>query len=645
MEKLYLISNNGKKRPIYNISKNGSNINVLKHDKIRKTEINHFIENGMACCEDFQVNNTKAIPEKNCQTNRNFIDISHSYIKKTYKIFNEKKDQCILNQYYVKFEENNSESQKLFFPDCKASTKVSDLMDCYSKHLPLNETQLIKHVSCSSKNQFNAFQLYKEVSQLFNQNSLLPIYNEFVLLMSNLLEKQTNYCLIDYIRKESNIVRFFPRYLIYTPQFASQTLNFPFPLDTKLSTSFDDSKYLSPSIHNLAPSCNKCLLPGFHPITAWLLPPSYFEKGGQLKKSSRFLNGMPRNLFNTCFSIKNILTVESTYLLVSNLNKEEFEYCKKENFFLMEEKCKESIYYFDDYKPKIGTEIDEQLTLNNIKFYGHDAFTKNIDHAIQNSIFCGFVSMESANEYRNININNEMKNEYFENNKNSRDLKINSSPFINTTKIIKNGKTFPNILSDCDIFLKNNYNLFNYWSKNMQLSPLEEKIPLLIPRIKCLIKEKRTPDSNLTIIKPCYLLLWNYNIRNCNNTTKDINWINIQCRFARLKYFGEAYETSVPINLNPHKEIILDQLSRIRNVDEARVFAWMLAGCMQYTINELLVDSHTKSLFFNNKYPKITEINYFGNCIKNGPFTGFPDSPLDCHGKIKWNLLKELVES
>lgn len=645
MEKLYLITNNEKKRPIYNISKNCSNLNFFKHEKIRKTEIDHFIENGTACCEDFLIENIKGNADTDFQTiNRKIIDTPHSYIKKACKIYNEKKDNCILNQYCVKFRENNSESEKLFFPNFKASTKVSDSIDYYSKYLSLNEAQLIKHALCSSKNQFNAFQLYKEVSQLFNQSSLLPIYNEYVFLMSNLLGKEVNYCLIDYIRKESNIVKLFPRYLIYTPQFTSQTLSFPFSMDTKLLKSFDDSPHLLPSIHSLAPSCNKCLLPGFHPITAWLLPPSYFKKGGQLKKSSGFLNGMPCNLFNTCFSIKNTLTVESTYLFVSNLNKEEFEYCKRENFFLMEEKCKESIYYFDDYKLKIGTEIDEELTLSNKAFYNQNIFTEKIKHTIQNSIFCGFVSIESACE-KCPSINHEMKNTCFENDINSRDLKINSNTFINIAKVMNiNERIFPNILSDCDIFLKNNYNLFN-WSKNMQLDSLEEKIPLLIPRIKCLIKERRTPDSNHTIIKPCYLLLWNYNIRNCNNTTKDINWINIQCKFARLKYFGEAYETSIPINLNPHKEIILDQLNRIRNIDEARVFAWMLAGCMQYTINELLIDSYTKSLFFSNRYLGITEINYFGNCIKNGPFSGFPDSPLDCHGKIKWNLLKELVES
>ncbi|KAH8584159.1 uncharacterized protein ELE39_001662 [Cryptosporidium sp. chipmunk genotype I] len=646
MEKLYLIDKNGKKRPIYNISKNSSN-NIFKHEKIRKTEISHFIDHGITRCKDFQIN-FQENPEINYQTiNRGIVDSSHSYIKKSHKAFNEKKNYCKLNQYCVKFKENSLETERLFVSDYKNPTEVSDSMNCYSKHLSLNETQLINRTSYNSKNQFNAFQLYKHASQLFNQNSILPIYNEFVFLMSNFLRKQTNYCLIDYICKESNIVRFFPRFLIYYPQFISQALNSPIPIEHQLSiASFCDQSYLLPPIHNLAPSCNKCLLPGFHPITAWLLPPSYFEKGGQLKKISWFLNGMPINLFNTCFSIKNILTVESTYLFVSNLNKEEFEYYKRENFFLVEERCKESIYYFDDYKPKIGPEGDQDLILNNKMACHQNNFAKRIDCTIQNSIFCGFVSIDSAND-KYSSIFHERKNTNIDYNIKSRDLKIYSnSPTNNTNFININEKVFPNIISDCDIFLKNNYNLYNYWSKDMQLNTLEEKIPLLIPRIKCSMKENRALDSSLTIIKPCYLLLWNYNIRNCNNTTKDINWISIQCRFFRLKFFGRAYENSIPINLNPHKEIILDQLNRIRNVDEARVFAWMLAGCMQYTINELLIDSYTKSLFFSNNCIRITdEINCFSNCIKSGPFSGFPDSPLDCNGKIKWRILKELVES
>ncbi|CUV05639.1 unnamed protein product [Cryptosporidium hominis] len=641
MEKLYLISNNGKKRTIYNISKNSSNNNIFKHEKIRKTEISHIIDYGITRCEDFQINFQENL-EKDYQTiNHGIIDVTHSNTKNNYKTFNECKDHCKLNQCFMKFKENSLETGKLLFSDYKNTTEVSDSINCYSKYPLLNETQLINHTLYNSKNQFNTLQLNKEVSQLFSQSSIFPIYNEFVFLMSNLLRK-TNFCLVDYIHKESNIVKFFPRYLIYYPQITSQPLNFPIPMDTQfLISSFGYPSYPLPPIHNIAPSCNKCLLPGFHPITAWLLPPSYFEKG-QLKKSAWFLNGMPTNLFNTCFSIKSMLTVESTYLFVSNLNKEEFEYCKRENFFLLEERCKESIYYFDDYKPKLGTDSEQDLILNKKSCF-QNSFSKRIDYTIQNSIFCGFVCIESAEKYSSVL--HERNNTNFECNIKPGDLKIHSSSSTNGTKIINiNEKVHPNVISDCDIFLKSD-NLRDYSNKDLQLNNLEEKITLLIPRIKCLMKESRAIDSNLTILKPCYLLLWNYNIRNCNNTTKDINWINIQCKFVRLKFFGQAYENSIPINLNPHKEIILDQLNRIRNVDEARVFAWMLAGCMQHTINELLIDSYTKSLFFSNSYIRITdEINYFSNCIKSGPFSGFPDSPLDCHGRIKWKILEELVE-
>ncbi|KAK9172979.1 hypothetical protein CmeUKMEL1_02330 [Cryptosporidium meleagridis] len=643
MEKLYLISNNGKKRTIYNISKNSSNSNIFKHEKIRKTEISHIIDYGMTHCEDFQINFQKNLENDYKTINNGIIDVAHSNTKNSYKTLDEYKDHCKLNQCFVKFKENSLETERLLFPDYKNTTEFSDSVNYYSKYPLLNGTQLINHTLYNSKNQFNTLQLNKEVSQLFSQSSIFPIYNEFVFLMSNLLRKQTNFCLIDYINKESNIVKFFPRYLIYYPQIICQALNFPIPMDTQFSiSSFGYPPYLLPPIHNIAPSCNKCLLPGFHPITALLLPPSYFEKGGQLKKSSWFLNGMPTNLFNTCFSIKNILTVESTYLFVSKLNKEEFEYCKRENFFLLEEWCKESIYYFDDYKPKLGTESEQDLMLNKKSCF-QNSFSKRIDYAVQNSIFCGFVCIESTEKYSSIL--HERKNTNFEYNIKPEDLKIYSSSSANATKIINiNEKVLPYVISDCDIFLKSD-NLHNCSNKDLQLNHLEEKITLLIPRIKCLMKESRAIDSNLTILKPCYLLLWNYNIRNCNNTTKDINWINIQCKFVRLKFFGQAYENSIPINLNPHKEIILDQLNRIRNVDEARVFAWMLVGCMQHTINELLIDSCTKSLFFSNSYIRITdEINYFCNCIKSGPFSGFPDSPLDCHGRIKWKILEELVE-
>lgn len=629
-----------KKRSVCNIYKNGSNINIFKHKKIRKTDISCFTNDGTACYENSQMkNNQESELNVEFQTiNRNIIDIPHLCFKKIYRMFQEKKDDRIFNNNFLQVRENHYKSEN-FLPCFKIPTKD---FECYQKSLSLIESQLTKYMSPYDKSQFRTLQFHREIYPSFDQSYLTPIYNEFILSLSNCLGKQEDDFSIDCLRKESNVARFFPRHLAYSPQFISQT-NVPFQINIQPSMPpTNHQSHLLSSIHNLVPSCNKCLLPGFHSITAWLLPPTYFEKG-RLKQSYWFLNGMPANLLNTCFSVKNILTVESTYLFASKSNKEEFEHYKKENFFLKEEICKESIYYFDDFKENIGTEIDGTVH-NKKQFKNEDNLTRNIDYFIQCPIFCGFINIEFGNE-RCLNsfVNLEEKSNV-EFNTSSANIEIYSNQDTNIVINI-NEKNCP-IIGDCDIFSRSSHNFLSYWNKNVRQNQFEDKIPLLIPRIKCFIKETCAPYQNYMSVKPCYLLLWNYNIRNCKNTTKDINWINIQCRFAKLKYFGQAYENSVSINLSPHKEVVLDQLNRIRNVDEARIFAWILAGCMQYTIMELLMDSYTKSLFYKNEYFKTTnEINYFSNCIQNGPFYGFPDSPLDCNGEIKWNLLKELVEN
>lgn len=638
MEKQHLFTN-GKKRPVCNISKNVSNINIFKREKARKTDVNCFTIDRAVCNEDSQMKNIQENDlNVECQAiHHNIIDIPHSCFKKIYKMFQEKKDYCAFNHHFLQLKENHSNSEN-FLHNCKIHTEDSE---CYPK-----PSQLTKYLSPYYKSLFHPLQFYKEACPFINQSYLIPIYNDFMLSLSNCFGKQENDYSIDYLRKESNIARFFPRHLIYSPQIITQITNVPLQISMQPSVLLSNHQsHLLSSIHNLVPSCNKCLLPGFHSITAWLLPPTYFEKG-RLKQSSRFLNGMPTNLFNTCFPVKNILTVESTYLFVSKSNKEEFEHYKKEIFFLKEEKCKESIYYSDYYKENIGTEIDGTIHNKN-QSNNEDNLTKKVDYFIQSPVFCGFVNIEFGNDkYLKSSVNHIREKQNIEFIINSANMKIYSNEHTNTNILNINEKTCPGTIGDCDIFFKSNHQFFSYWNKNSQLNQFEDNIPLLIPRIKCSIKGTSAPFQKHTITKPCYLLLWNYNIRNCKNTTKDINWINIQCRFAKLKYFGQAYETSVSINLSPYKEVILDQLNCIRNVDEARIFAWILAGCMQYTINELLMDSYTKSLFYRDESFEITnEINYFSNCIENGPFYGFPDSPLDCNGEIKWSLLKELVES
>ncbi|KAH8738905.1 hypothetical protein FG386_000771 [Cryptosporidium ryanae] len=501
-----------------------------------------------------------------------------------------------------------------------------------------NSIQIYKHLSNNKLPIYMEFYQKKLIPYLY-QAEVMRLQNEMVMLISNYIFEEKNEFSTGNLCRNFVTPKAYPRFHIYD-QIQSNQLNSMFPIieQTKkqiLSYNMNLNKFM------MIPSCTRCLLPGFHSNTAWLLPPSFFGRGGRLKRKTGFLKGLPIGLFGVCFSIKNILTVESTNLLVTSARREEYEYIKKGIITLKEEGFEESIYYVEDniITEKIGS------TTNDVAIQDESTFENKYDSkfghiSAQNATFCGFVTIDSISDESSSNMF--LSNKNIIDNSESHNIKSdNQSNLIAITYI--DDKKFPNKISDCDI-LKNKINSNSFQDPNVE-NHEEQKVLLLIPRLKCMIKQSKFNDLIFTLNKPCYLLLWNYNVRNCNNTTKDINWINIQCRFFPLKYFGNAFKKSVSINIKPHQELILDQLNRIRNIEEARIFAWILAGCMQFTINELLLDSFTRSLFFDKNILDIQNIPTFSESISKGPFLDFPESPLDQNGEIRWEILKEILET
>ncbi|KAH7647355.1 hypothetical protein FG379_003022 [Cryptosporidium bovis] len=484
----------------------------------------------------------------------------------------------------------------------------------------------------------------KRLIPYFYQAEVMRLQNEMIMLISNYIIEERNKLSIETLRSLI-LPKIYPRFHIYD-QIQNSQINSPLTVIEQsrrplLSCNANSNRCI------IIPSCTRCLLPGFHSNTAWLLPPSFFGRGGRLKRKTGFLKGLPIGLFSECFSIKHILTVESTNLLVTNARREEYEYIKKGIITLKEEGFEESIYYMDDnlITDKISSTLKDVAIQDKKTFEGK--YSSEFEYiSTQNASFCGFVTIDSTC-VESISSTSPNHKSIIDNNVNGNslnyDLKLNNQPNVVAITYIDE-KNYPNKISDCDILFKKKTNLNCLKDSNIENSE-EKKVLLLIPRLKCVIRQSKFSDLIFTLNKPCYLLLWNYNVRNCKNTTKDINWINIQCRFVPLKYFGNAFEKSVPINIKPHQELILDQLNRIRNIEEARIFAWILAGCMQFTINELLLDSFTRSLFFNNKMLDIQNIPTFNESISKGPFLDFPESPLDQNGEIRWEILKEILEN
>ncbi|KAF7459309.1 hypothetical protein HWI79_185 [Cryptosporidium felis] len=625
---IYLFTGNGKKRPHCNSSKNASSPNkLLRYEKIKKSETNFFCENGIRCnYQEIHANIPKTL----------------QHTKQVYEIPNKKANGSQSNSFHYLGSREDFDFQMIVSPKIKSDEKESESENSHLKYTSSDEVQVVKQSRLTQKFPFDFNQFGKEFIQYYSPATLFPIYNQLVMLLSNSFHKQKNQTIISYLG-ELTILKTLPKFPFCSQGVINQIFGYSFPQSMVHSISLDSSLTEYTIMQNLVPSCNECLIPGFHSVTAWLLPPSFFEKGGSLRINNGFLKGLPVNLSSVCFLIKNIITVESSYLFVSHAKKEEIEYFQRENFSLKEESCRESIFYFDELNSKDVTRNNELLIeRNNFPQYNFS----NINSKMQSSIFCGFVCIENQmKKSQEIQLKHNNKNIVIEYFADSKLLLIGSCTFPNSiTTMYINGKKQPHSLSDCDIFLKRDHSFESQLGKNSQKSKYEPKVPLLIPRLKCVIKRNRNIDLSYTTNKPCYLLLWNYHVRNFKNTTGDINWIHIQCKFFPLKYFGRAYEASVPINLKPHQEVILDQLNRIRSIEEARIFAWILAGCMQYTVNELLVDSFTKSLYLSSKCDINNEINIFNNCIQHGPFIGFPEPPLDKSGKIRWNILNELVE-
>ncbi|OII77697.1 hypothetical protein cand_015130 [Cryptosporidium andersoni] len=416
------------------------------------------------------------------------------------------------------------------------------------------------------------------------------------------------------------------------------------------------------------PSCSRCFIPGFHAKIAWLIPPICIGRGGRLKRKNGFLQSLPQDLVSANFSFKSFLTVESSHLLLCNSLNHSREVFYRGTVLLHDETEHDPFYYIDK---DLATENILDSDIYNYKsgnYYqlSKECFktTSSSDTRSNRAVFCGFVSLEipsskGSNNQPSVSAENSL---HTISTTESPSNQILFSEQITCKEINESGGKFITEIGDCDVLLDSKAN-----NTTKALNVDHSYICLLIPRFQCSFQLSEVEKSILTFCKPCYILLWNYDLRpgiSFNNT--ETNWICCRCNFYPVKYFAYKYEKSLPVDINPHKIAVLDQLNRVRTTTDARMFAWILAGCLHITLKEILDDSfadflinqtNTRKVYKTTKSSKIIEhvdettrfsinntLSLLNKYIPTGSLCGFPEAPLNNDGKPKWPILRDLID-